>query len=191
MIAFENDWAFLRAALPELQGYILSKDVYRLLGQPVRIPGSIQIPQLTIGNLLLSQARLAAHYPVEARSPELAEISQKIEQERASWRVNWANKAGREYTSRLNLWNQYLRELRGDPRAHAAFYANEVRHRTILNLLAAETLDEVPQNEAKQLNLLDGILSGLTQTGPFVWEPGVESAFPSEAFWFLYRSVRK
>ena len=191
MMAFENDWAFLRAALPELQGYILSSDVYRPLGQPARMPGSVQIPQLTIGNLLLSQARLAAHFSTEEKPAELVEIALRIEQERSTWRSNWANKAGREYTSRLNLWSQYLRELRSDPRAHASAYPTQVRHRAILRLLATEILGEIPQNEVEQLNMLDGILGGLAQPGTFIWEPGVERAFPNDSYWFLYRTVRK
>lgn len=190
-MAFENDLAFLRAALPELQDYILSKEIFRPLGQPVRMPNSVQIPQLTIGNLLLSQARLAAQSPAGEPSAEPTEIIQRIEQERNAWRANWAKKAASEYSSRLNLWNQYLRELRADHRAYAASYPTEVRHRAILRLLVAEMLGGIPQNEVEQLNLLDGILSGLTQPGPFVWEPGVESAFPSDSFWFLYIAVRK
>lgn len=191
MMAFENDWAFLRAALPELQNYILSRDVYRPLVQPARTPGSVQIPQLTIGNLLLSQARLAAHSSTEEQPAELVQIARQIEQERSTWRSNWAKKAAREYTSRLNLWGQYLSELRNDPRAHAAFYPNEVRQRVILRLLETELLGDKPQIEVDQLNLLDGILRGLTQPGPFIWEPGVEPAFPHDVFWFLYSIVRK
>jgi len=190
-MAFENDWAFLREALPELQNYILSNDVYRPLGQPARMPGSVQIPQLTIGNLLLSQARLAGRYSPEERTAELVEVDRRIEAERSAWRSNWAKKAGREYTSRLNLWNQYLRELRSDPRAHASAYATEVRHRTILRMLAAEILGEIANSEVEQLTLLDKILEGLTQPGPFVWETGVERAFPNDGFWYLYRTVRK
>ena len=190
-MAFESDEAFLRAAVQDLQDYILSKDIYRPLGLTVRLPGSGQIPQLTIGNLLLSQARLAARYSTEELPAELAEITRRIDQERSAWRSNWAQKAGREYTSRLNLWSQYLRELRADPRANAAFYPNEVRNRTILRLLVAEMLGEVPQNEVDQINLLDGILNGLTQPGPFIWEPGLEVAFPQDSFWFLYKTIRK
>lgn len=190
MMDIQNDWAFLRAALPELQDYILSRDVYRPLGQPARMPGAVQIPQLTIGNLLLSQARLAA-YSSNQPSVELAEIVRQIEQQRSTWRSNWAKKAAREYTSRLNLWGQYLREMRNDPRAHAAFYPNEVRQRAILRLLETEMLEDIPQIEVDQLNLLDGILRGLTQPGPFVWEPGVEPAFPRDVYWFLFSIVRK
>ncbi len=190
MTAFDNDWAFLRAALPELQDYILSNDVYRPLSQAAHAPGSIQVPQLTIGSLQLSQARLAAHYAA-GQPPELVEMIERIGVTRSAWRVNWAKKAGREYSSRLHLWDQYLRELRGDPRAHAAFYPNEVRHRAILRLLVPEMLGEIPQQEVEQLNQLDSILKGLIQTGPFLWEPELESAFPYDGFWFLYATVRK
>lgn len=186
-MAFSNDWAFLRAALPELQNYIISKDIYRPLG----LAGGVQIPQLTIGNVLLSRARLAAQHPPGAQPAELADLNQRIDQERSAWRANWAKKAGREYTSRLNLWGQYLRDLRGDLRAHASAYASEVRSRAVLHLLAAELLNEPPQNEGDQLDLLDNILRGLTQPGSFVWEPAVEQGFPPQDYWFLYVTVRK
>ncbi len=190
-MAFENDWVFLQAALPGLREYILSQDIYRPVALPARAPRGVQLPQLTIGNPLLSQARLSALVLDDEQRAELAGIARQLERARNEWRVHWGRKAAREYSSRLNLWSQYLRDLRADLRANAAFYPNEVRHRAILRLLVPEMLEGIPQNEVEQINQFDEILRGLTQPGPFVWEPEAESAFPWDGFWFLHVAMRK
>jgi len=179
---FESDWAFLRTALPDLQEYILSSDLY----YPLRASGGVRIPQLTLGNLLLSQTRLMALSLDEQRTAELASISQRINDIRSEWRTNWGIKAGREFGSRLNLWQQYIRELRSDPRQQANYYATEVRNRAILRLLRPELTEPVPNDEEDLQAMLDQILRGLTKPGPFVWEPELAGGFPAEGFWFLY-----
>ena len=181
-MAFESDWAFLRAALPDLRDYILSNDVYYTL-RPV---SGARIPQLTIGNLLLSQARLSALNLEAQQEDELAKIAQGIHQVREEWRSNWGIKAGKEFSSRLNLWQQYIRELRGDARRTGGTYPSEVRQRAILRLLTAELSQPLSTSEQEMLTMLDQILRGITKPGPFVWEPELEDGFPAEGFWFLY-----
>lgn len=188
-MATENDWVFLQTALPDLQDYILSNEIYWTLRPAARFPGGKQVPQLTIGNLLLAQRSLSALSLTGDRKTELSEIDQKIDALRDEWRSNWSMKAGREFSSRLNLWQQYLRELRGEPGGSQGFYAREVRNRAILRLLRPELLDGVPANEAEQLAMLDQVLRGKARSGPFVWEPELASAFPESDFWFLYVTV--
>lgn len=190
-MAFEGDWIFLKTAAPDLQEYILSNEMYWTLRPVQRAPGGVQVPQLSIGNLLLSRARLAAANLSAGEQAELAEVQRAIDAVRSEWRANWARKAGQEFHSRLNLWQQYLRELRGDARPSAGFYAREVRNRAILQLLTAEIEGVVPENELEQLRLLDGILHGVGRPGPFVWEPELADGFDQQAYWFLYRDVTK
>lgn len=190
MADLKSDWAFLRTALPDLQQYILSKDLYWPLRLTAATPGSRQTPQLTIGNLALSRARLAGSELSDIEKSELAEIAAAIAKVRDEWRANWARKAAAERASRLNLWQQYLRELRSDPRQQKAYYANEVRQRAILDLLEPELLDGAPPNEVEQLAMLDSILRGQTEPGAFVWEPEVAGGFSADRFWYLYRSPR-
>lgn len=188
-MATENDWVFLQSALPDLRDYILSNEIYWTLRPAVRFPGGKQIPQLTIGNLLLAQRSLSALPLADDRKTELRDLTQKIDALRDEWRTNWSMKAGREFSSRLNLWQQYLRELRGEPRRSQGFYAREVRNRAILHLLRPEILDGVPANEDEQLAMLDQVLHGKAHPGPFVWEPELSGAFPESDFWFLYVTV--
>jgi hypothetical protein len=88
----------------------------------------------------------------------------------------------------LNLWQQFLRELRADQQRSAPIYATEVRLRAILQLLRPEVID-LPAEQEEQLEMLDQILKGLTRPGSFVWEADLISSFSQQNFWFLYVSV--
>ncbi len=184
-MAFESDLAYLQAALSDLRDYIFSKDLYWPLRLPPQ-PGSAVSPQLTIGNLALAQARLAVIPANGSQSAEVDALNRQIQSIRDEWRSNWSIKAAKEFSSRLNLWQQYLRELRGDPRGQAAYFSNEVRQRAILQVLRAELLEGVPAHEEEQLAMLDGLLRGLTRPGSFVWEAEVQPAFSPKDYWFLY-----
>jgi hypothetical protein len=189
-MALENDWIFLQVAEPGLRDYLLSRDLYRPMLLPPRAPRNTQIPQLTIGSLLLSQARLSTGTLDPAQEAEFAGLNQRIAQVRSEWRSHWSQKAAQEYASRLHLWDQYLRDLRADRRANATAYPTHVRQRAILHLLAPEILEGVSEVETARMNSLDGILRGSTQPGAFVWESEVERAFPRDGFWFLYVRIK-
>jgi hypothetical protein len=182
-MAYESDWLFLREALPVLREYLLSSDLYWPLR--TRAQAGARLPQLTIGSLALSLARLGALGLTGQPAAELAELSGRVDAVRQEWRANWGIKAGREFRSRLNLWQQYLRELRADPQHHAPAYASEVRVRAILGLLRSEA-GGLPADQEEQLAMLDQILRGLTRPGPFLWEVELSGGFSQESFWFLY-----
>jgi len=184
-MALENDRLFLREALADLRDYLLSPELYRPLR--TRSEGGIHLPQLTIGSLMLSRSRLQALELAGRPEPGLAEISAQIDEIRREWRTNWGLKAGREYLSRINLWQQFIRELSTDVRRRSPVYAAEVRVRAILHLLRSEVID-LPAAQEEQLAMLDQILRGLTQPGPFVWESDLAAGFGREDFWFLYVS---
>ncbi len=185
-MALESDRLFLSEALADLRDYVLSPDVYWPLR--TRSKGGIRLPQLTIGNLLLSQARLRAQEFTSQPDPGLAEIFRQISEVRQEWRANWGNKAGREFRSRLNLWQQFISELRADPQRSAPVYAAEVRLRAILELLRPE-ISDLPRDQEEQLRMSDQILKGLTRPGPFIWETDLASGFLPNDFWFLYVSL--
>lgn len=188
-MAYESDWAYLQVALPDLKDYLLSKDLYRSL-RLVHKPGSAQAPQLTLGNLMFSLAAVAAQPLNSHQSAELSALKGQVDAVRSEWRSNWGLKAAKEFSSRLNLWQQYMRELRGDPRGQAPFYATEVRQRAFLELLRPEILEAIPAHEEDQVIMLDNLLRGMTRPGPFVWEPDLQSAFPSSVYWFLYVQIQ-
>lgn len=190
MADYQQDWDFLRSAAPELESFLLSNDLYWPIKLTAPTPGARQTPQLSVGNIALSERRLTGTMVVGQEQAAAAGIGAQIAQIKQLWRANWAKKAAREYTSRLKLWQQYVRELRADPVQQRSYYANEVRNRTILTLLETDLLDGVPAHEAEQLQMLDTILHGLTEPAEFVWDSQTASAFPRDQFWFLYVVVR-
>ncbi len=185
-MSFESDWFFLRAALPDLQEYILSSELYWTLHSPRNIPGGVRLPQLTLGSLLLAEKRLTALPLADVQQAELEDSTRKIHHVRSEWRANWGLKAAHEFRSRLNLWRQYLGELRDEARTNAQSYPSQVRSRAILHLLPSEMIESVPADENDLLSILDQILRGISRSGPFVWEPEMASGFPEEDYWFLY-----
>ncbi len=185
----ETDLLFLREAVIDLQEYILSQDVYWPLRSKTREPGGASLPQLTIGSLALAQTRLSACALAPEQARELESLSAQIQHFREEWLSNWRLKGEREFASRLNLWQQYLRELRSDPRRHAPFYAREVRGRAILHLLVAQESVGNMREDAEHLRSLDQVLRGLARPGPFVWEAEIAPAFLSDSYWFLYLMV--
>jgi hypothetical protein len=183
---YESDLLFLHEALPDLQEYILSSEIYWRLAV-----GSSRnkLPQLTIGNLALSLARLEAAAQTGEMKAEFDQLKQQIQQLRSAWLANWRVKGGREFGARLNLWQQYMHELRGDPSGQWVFYSTEVRKRAILTLLNVGDHADISGTQNDQLAMLDQILRGLTQPGPFVWEKELSDGFPEDTFWFLYVSI--
>jgi hypothetical protein len=166
----ERDSRFIETALPELQDYLLSDELYWPLG------GSL--PRLTPGALLLALRRAEAHSPAPARKWQL-----ELDAVRRRWRSAWEQKALREAKNRLRLWSASVGEWQSAPAENLADYTGEVRGRVILQIL----LDEVnaPAEQAA-LGPLDDFLRARLKPGNFLWETGLETAFPQSEFWFLY-----
>ncbi len=168
----KTDADFLTEALPEMQDYLFSKELFW--------PLSASLPRLTIGGTLLALARLSVVEPALAQKRR-----QELESVRGRWRTMWEQKAARETANRLRLWNQFLAETRSSPGKESGFYPQEVRNRAMLDFL----LEEVPNApERSALMDLDTVLKGRLHPGMFVW-PGLEQGFPAERFWYLYGSL--
>lgn len=191
MSSHDEDRAYLQAALPELEAYLLSADTYRQLD--VSYHGS-SLPALSLGNVLLSRARLEGSQGEHAAVPPVGTKDEglltQLDELRAQWASHWEQKAAQELRARLRLWQDYLEELAQNPNDHAAGYSYQVRQRAIIELLKTETTEQVPA-EIDRLARLDDRLRGLTQPAPFVWEPELQAAFPSGSYWFLYRTPPK
>lgn len=181
----EQDWQFVRAGAEDLQHYLLSPELYWPLAGVSRGGSQERLLQFTLGNLELSQARLAAVRWPERDQTELNGLNEKIAAVHDRWKANWARKAEREQTARLKLWQAYLNDLLSETGRRASGYAFEVRLRAILHLLSDDT-DGLEPAEQEVLSGLDARLRGKTETGPFVWEPEVQPGFPGELYWYLY-----
>lgn len=169
MTSIAEDIQFLTEGLPQLQDYLLSNELYW--------PLSNSLPRLTLGSVWLALARLEVTNPDEVRK-----FRAELEPVRFRWRAAWEKKAAREMANRLRLWSQYLSDYQNDPLS-AGSYPTEVRGRTILQLLSPEVPDAP---EKTVLAELDAMLKARLVSGAFVWEAGLQAAFPMTDFWFLY-----
>ncbi|MBU2610137.1 MAG: hypothetical protein KJ606_04220 [Chloroflexi bacterium] len=180
----EQDLAFLRAGIQELTDYLLSGELYWPL-----TPGAAGLPRLTIGGLLLAQARLRAGRLSPMAQVEMAALEGKIDAVRTKWRSAWERKAGREVHARLELWRNYLSDYRDSPENHAHAYPHEVQWRVMLRLLSDEFV--FPPKELDALSALDAIVKAHWLPGGFVWEAEMITAFPQQEYWFLYGKLKR
>ena len=177
MSSIKTDTVYLEAGIPELGDYLLSKELY----WPISARG-YTLPRLTIGGLLLAQARL------EARRERIGSLVAQLDGVRSKWRVAWETKAGREVGARMRLWSNYLADYRHEPESHADAYLHEVRYRVMLHLLLAEL--PMPPAEQESISQLDDMLRTKLITGNFIWEAELGAGFPRAVYWYLYGKLK-
>lgn len=158
----KTDSDYLQAALPELETYLLSNQLYYPLGAG--------LPQLTLGGVLLALAREG----LRAES-----FRARAESVREKWRSAWEAKSAREAESRGRLWRQYLEEYREDPPTGARLYPQNVRYRAMLTLLG-QTVCEA-----------DPFLKSVFREGKFVWQDVPAQHFSRETFWYLFGTLKE
>jgi len=166
----DQDISFVSQALPQMQDYLLSNELYW--------PLSGSLPRLTPGSLLLTILRLRVYQPSEAQKAGI-----QLDVLRTKWHTAWEKKVGRELANRMRLWSQFLSDFTNSPEQNADSYPSEARGRAILQLLLAE-LPEPP--EMAPLAQLDSILKAHLIPSGFIWDAPLQAAFPASDFWFLY-----
>lgn len=169
-MSFERDFAALQQMAAELKDYLLSDVAFWPLG------GSSHFPRLSLGRYLLTRARLAAD---AGHAAEVANLERQGDQVLAQWPAAAERKAEQEFHTRLHLWETYLAERQGR-------YATEVAQRAMLALLLRRFPALAGTAAGQRLAALDTALKARLRPGAFVWEAGLEAAFPAEEFWFLY-----
>ena len=185
---FNYERYFLKEGLDQFKDYLLSDEVYWALNLRAE-QGTSPYPQLTLGNLLLSEARLQGAAAAMDLSPsqkkELDEINTGISEHKNEWQVAWSKKSEKEFGQRLRQWTNYLDDLGENPDRHRSIFATEVRTRAILELLKGD-LPRESKSLLQELDALDQRLKRLTSAADFVWGNALKSAFPQEQYWFLY-----
>ena len=157
----QKDSQYLSAGVPELENYLLSKELYYPIGS--------YLPQLTLGGILLSLARMGT---------QAAQFEAQVEKVRSKWRAAWDAKSSCEVKARTELWINYLAEYREDPKAGARLYPQNVRYRAMLSLLGKIEEDS------------DVFVKSVFKEDKFVWEEECAPNFPRKTFWYLYGSLR-
>ena len=158
----QKDNQYLSAGIPELENYLLSEVLY--------YPLSLSLPQLTLGGILLSLARMGT---------QAAQFEAQVAAIRSKWRAAWDVKSSREGRARSELWLNYLAEYRSDPKSEARLYSQNVRYRAMLSLLGKSEDDS------------DAFVKSVFREGKFVWEEDCAPNFSRETFWFLYGTLKE
>jgi uncharacterized protein YukE len=188
MASADYDLGYLRAALDTLEDYLLSTEIYWPIGADSPA-GAPDYPRLTLGGLLLAQKRAHAQDLSAEHRNELARIDEQIDALRSRWRVAWERKAGRGFSQRLRLWNDFIEDYRQNPKDNADRYNYEVERRVMLHLLGDEA-DAIPEAEHELLKGLDKLLGAVLIPDDFIWEQQLQSGFPRETYWYLYGRPR-
>lgn len=184
MPTIDEDLKLLQSAAGELKEFLFSDELY----WPITGSGTGSA-RLSLGMVMLSEARLRTSPLSTAQQAEFEATEQTLNDLRARWRSNWLVKAEKEFAARLNLWNSYLVDYQQDPSTNAAAYPQQVRLRTILQLLE-EDLEKVPSVDADRLLALDRLLRAHFQPDGFIWDAEWMPGFPREKFWFLYGKLK-
>jgi hypothetical protein len=182
----EQDLEYVRQVVPELERYILSKEVYWPLPNAAK-NGSPQ-NRLNLGELLLREKRLRADLAHSVNRKDAAGLLQQIDDLRSRWKSNWENKAVNEFPVQLRLWNNYLQDYFQDPEEYYRDYPREVKRRVILQLLLQQA--PIPQDYQATLYHFDQRLKGKFDHQDFIWDKELMEVFPSIDFWFLYGVLR-
>jgi hypothetical protein len=188
MPSAQSDLRYLEAATGLLEDYLLSKDVYWQLGADAPA-GDPPFPSLTLGGVLLAQARLNARALEGDLRSRRDRINFQIEALRMKWRVAWERKAREEFSARLVLWRNFLEDYRLDPDSNADRYPYEVGRRVMLDLLEGEA-GQLRNAEREMFSGLDLILNAYFQPGDFVWEPELVGGFPKNRYSYLYGRLK-
>lgn len=161
-MSIQKDSQYLSAGVPELENYLLSRELY--------YPLSLSLPQLTLGGILLSLTRMGT---------QAAKFEVQVEAIRSKWRTAWDAKSSREVRARSELWSNYLKEYRADPKMGVRLYSQNVRYRAMLSLLGQTEEDS------------DAFLKSVFKEGKFVWEEECAPNFPHKTFWYLYGTLKE
>mgnify|MGYP005833442603 CR=1 FL=1 len=183
MVDFNYEIRYVEAMLPELEKYLRSRELYRMVFVPQE-GKEPPYPTLTLGTYLLALKRAQGFIKTANQQSLWQKLAQETDRIRSQWRLAWMDKARLDSSSRLKRWGDFLREYLQKPADQIDRYAYEARHRAILELLQ----DENSQHPEiwNSLEQLDQRLKERWIKGDFIWEIDLQKNFPIDPFWFLW-----
>lgn len=183
MFGFNYEIRYVEAMLPELESYLHSRELYRLVFVP-KEANEPPYPTLTIGTYLLALKRAQGFAQTAAQHAQWQKLAQESEQIKARWRQAWLEKTKLDSSSRLRRWGDFLREYLQKPADQIDRYVYEVRNRVILELIKEECPD-LP-DIWKTLDQLDQRLQERWIKGTFIWESELSPHFAVDRYWYLW-----
>jgi hypothetical protein len=184
MKTFDYELRYLKAGIETLESYLLSDHLYWSLDAKTEA-SEPPFPNLTLGGLLLTEARLRGRRLTLEQEVQLGEVLPRLELLRSKWRVAWGKKADRSLHNRLNMWRDYLDEYCKAPEANADRYPYEVQRRVMLELLLSE-VGPLPEAASELIARLDSLVKAFLIPSDFIWEAELKDGFPKGRFWYLY-----
>ena len=179
----EEDLQILEAMAAEMPRYLMYDGLFYPLPQ-------MDYPRLTLGNYLMRQHRLLAladDMP-EATAGRLARAVDQFQEAIDDHLVRVEEHANQELQTRVKQWDTYVDELTDNPDEHMAYYATHATDRTILQ--AIFDFMQPPYNAdpraRQELQMLDFVLHGEWDDGPFVWPEVWQPSYPRQDYWWLY-----
>jgi hypothetical protein len=179
-LAQDVDILTLMAA--DLKAYLLAEPVFW------QMQGPSSFPKLSLGMMLLTQARLeaAGERLSQSQRAERDAAARQIDATLGSWQVAAEKKAERELHTRVNLWQRYWEDCASDPRTCGEQYPHDVTQRVIAGLLLHKFPRLADTNEARALEQLDRLARGRLAGNQFVWGAELQAGFPEAEHWYLY-----
>jgi hypothetical protein len=183
MVDFNYEIRYVETILPELEKYLRSQELYRMVFVP-REGKEPPYPTLTLGTYLLALKRAQGFIKTANQQSHWQKLARETDRLRSQWRQAWIDKARLDSSSRLKRWGDFLREYLQKPADQLDRYAYEVRNRVILELLKEENPEHL--ETWNTLEQLDQRFRERWIKGDFIWETELETTFPSDPFWFLW-----
>lgn len=192
MWAWRSEWALIKAALPELESFFFSGEIY----WPLSFARDDQLPQgfnprLSAGRLMIAIHLLKFYAREDAGIAELISADlERVEHLLRDWKSNWTNKALKEYAARLRQWKNIIQEIRAHNLSPSE-YSNQVQVRLIIGLLRESAGTNLDPALSQELAIYDQILTNNSTDSAFIWDVQLKNVFPEERFWYLYRRLNR
>lgn len=184
MTSIAYDLKYLRAAVDNLESYLLAPEVFWNLSiQPP--PGEPPYPALSLGGILLFRQRMLRRNLSLPEEAEYLSLCQQLDVMQNRWRTAWDKKAAKSYQARLTQWRNFLEDYRHDPAGNVDRYRSEARMRVMLELLDQNN-PYIPPEQRQLLAVLDSYLAARLRPTSFIWEEEIQPSFPKDQFEYLY-----
>jgi hypothetical protein len=181
------DLAIAQEMVEELETYIVNNDLYRTV--IARTPRGDEKLTMTGGDLLTRLYRLQSQrdqLSVEQQQT-LDTIQDKADQVIYSLKTRFHDRLQREMKARLDSIKWFLDDCAEDRRRCQTNYPFEIRNRQRIEEILKQIGDNLPESLSNQLQSVDRRLEQGTTGRDFVWDAGLQNAFPAGQYWYLYR----
>jgi len=186
----EQDLREAAAMVAGLERYLRGAALYGSVGGGL---GFRRMPALTVGALALRLRRLERLTQGDEQRSQVAALTRRCDEVRVEWPLHYRRKALREANSRLDLLQQTLQEVAGDPAQATRNWPPELLRRSIVEELrrGLARRGEVDAALEAKLGRSDALLQAVgDEPCAFQWDPQLQPVYPASDFPWLYHRPR-